>query len=103
MRKRILVCEPDPDVRTLLEISIAKLGHESVRSHGDGIDAVLMEPACAVARSQLLRFGKIVPPVVCISTHPPEAELAPPGTVDYLMKPIGRDRLRAALTRALAA
>jgi len=103
MRKRILVCEPDPDVRSLLEISIEKLGHDSVCADGGDVDVVLMEPACAVARAQLRRFGRLVPPVVCISTHPRESLVAPPETVAYLMKPIRQDRLRAALARALAA
>ena len=103
MRKRILVCEPDHDVRALLELSLEKLGHEPVRSEFDVVDAIVLEPGCAVARARLRRFGQETPPVVCISIHPPEADLAPPGTVDYLMKPVSRERLDVALKRALAA
>jgi DNA-binding response OmpR family regulator len=103
MKKRILVCEPDRDVRALLELSLEKLGYEAVEAGAGGVDAVLLEPGCAASRSQLRLFGDVVPPVVCLSVHPPEAELAPPETVAYLMKPIQRDRLRVALERALAA
>ena len=97
------MCEPDHDVRALLELSLEKLGYEAVGADAGGIDAVLLEPGCAVSRSQLRRFGDVVPPVVCLSVHPPEAELAPPETVAYLMKPVRRARLDAALRRALPA
>jgi DNA-binding response OmpR family regulator len=103
MRKRILVCEPDRDVRALLELSVEKLGYEAVQSEFDVVDAIVLEPGCAVAQARLRRFGADAPPVVCVSIHPPEADLAPPGTVDYLMKPVRRDRLDAALRLALAA
>ena len=103
MKKRILVCEPDRDVRALLELSVAKLGYEAVATADSGIDVVLLEPGCAVARSQLRAFREGIPPVVCLSVHPPEADLAPAETVEYLMKPVARARLGAALRRALAA
>lgn len=103
MKKRILVCEPDRDVRALLELSVAKLGYEVAGALEGDVDLVLLEPNCAVSRSQLRRFRNGVPPIVCISTHPPEAQLAPPETVAYVMKPVRRERLGAALRRALAA
>jgi CheY-like chemotaxis protein len=103
VRRRILVFEPDPDVRSLLELSIAKLGHEPVHSEDGVVDAVVLEPGCAVAQARLRRFGAEAPPVVCVSIHPPEAQLAPAGTVDYVMKPVRRDRLGVALRRALPA
>lgn len=100
---RILVCEPDRDVRALLELSLEKLGHEPVRSEYELVDVILLEPGCAVAQARLRRFGHDTPPVVCVSIHPPEAELAPPGTIDYVMKPVSRERLDVALKRVLAA
>lgn len=100
MRKRVLVCEPDPDVRRLLELTLEQLGHEPV---SDGAaDVVLMEPSCPVAQTALRRFARRVPPVVCLSIHPREAGYEPPGTVAYLMKPIRKARLAAALTGVLA-
>jgi CheY-like chemotaxis protein len=98
--KRVLVCEPDPDIRHLLELTVTRLGHEPV-SGGDA-DVVLMEPSCPVAQRALRRFARRVPPVVCLSVHPREAGFAPPETVAYLMKPIRKARLAAALTGVLA-
>lgn len=98
--KRVLVCEPDPDVRQLLELTVRRLGHEAV-SHGDA-DVVLMEPACPVAQGALRRFANRVPPIVCLSIHPREAGYEPAGTVAYLMKPIKKSGLAAALTGILA-
>ena len=103
MKKRILVCEPDHDVRALLELSLAKLGYEAAGPDESAVDLVLLEPGCAVSRSRLRRFRNGVPPVVCLSVHPPEERLAPPETVAYLMKPVRRERLGAALSRALPA
>jgi CheY-like chemotaxis protein len=100
VKKRVLVCEPDADVRQLLELTVARLGHEPVRD-GDA-DAVLMEPACAVAHSALRRFARRVPPIVCLSIHPREDGLAPPETVAYLMKPVKQARLAAVLAGILA-
>lgn len=100
---RILVCEPDRDVRALLELSLEKLGHEPVHSEFEVVDAIVLEPGCAVAQARLRRFGDDAPPVICVSIHPPEADLAPPQTVDYVMKPVARGRLAAALRRAFPA
>ncbi len=99
MRKRVLVCEPDPDIRRLLELTVTRLGHEPV-TQGDA-DVVLMEPACPLAQSALRRFARRIP-VVCLSIHPREAGFEPPDTVAYLMKPIKKARLAAALSGVLA-
>jgi CheY-like chemotaxis protein len=97
---RVLVCEPDPDVRQLLELTVERLGHEVV-SEGDA-DVVLMEPSCDVAQRAWRRSPRRSAPVVCLSIHPREAGYEPPGTVAYLMKPIRKARLAAALTGVLA-
>jgi CheY-like chemotaxis protein len=102
VKKRILVCEPDRDVRALLELSVTFLGYETARALDVHVDAVLLEPGCPAARAQLLRFGGSMPPVVCLSVHPREDGLEPPETVAYLMKPVGRAQLGAALAGALA-
>ena len=50
MKKRILVAEPDPDVRTLLEIAVRRAGHDTTaRAARDSVDAIVMEPGCAAA------------------------------------------------------
>jgi DNA-binding response OmpR family regulator len=98
---RVLVCEPDPDVRQLLELAVTRFGHQPVTADA-APDVVLMEPSCEVARSVLQRFTRRVPPVVCVSIHPREAGYAPPETVAYLMKPLKAARLAAALAGILA-
>jgi len=104
VKKRILVAEPDPDVRTLIEIAVRRAGHDTTpRSARDGVDAIVMEPGCAAARSLLGRFGEAAPPVVCVSIYPPEAGYAPPTTVAYVMKPSSPARLARTLADVLAA
>lgn len=101
MRKRILVCEPDPDIRTMLELTLARLGHEAVGRDAEVVDAAVVEPGCPVALALLRALGHRVP-VVCLSIYPPEDGYAPPDTVAYLMKPAKSARLGAALAGALA-
>lgn len=95
MSKRVLIAESDPDIRNLLALAVARAGHRPVVD-GDA-DAIVLEPGCPVATSALERFGEDVPPIVCVSIHPPEAGLAPPQTVHYLEKPVSTARLGAAL------
>jgi hypothetical protein len=101
---RILIAEPDADVRLLLELSVARLGHEPVAPHDGGqVDAVVLEPACPVAHSQLQRFGDDIPPVICLSIYPRGLVLEPPETVEYLVKPASSAQLGRALAGAAAA
>ena len=49
MIPRVLIAEPNDDVRALLELTVRRLGYEAVRpqdrtSRGD-VDAMLLEPA----------------------------------------------------------
>lgn len=102
MKKRILIFDPDPDVRAMLKLTVARLGHEAVEHDGDhDVDAVVMEPGCPRAHTLLGDIAQGVP-VVCLSIYPPEAGLAPADTVAYLMKPTKSARLGAALAGALA-
>lgn len=101
MKKRVLVCEPDPDVRHLLELTVERLGHEAVARDATDADVVLLEPSCPASRSAARRFARRVP-IVCLSIHPREAGYAPPETVAYLMKPVKSARLGATLDGILA-
>ena len=99
--RRILVSDPDSDVRTLLEQTLSRLGYETVReTPGEPpplVDALVLEPACAEGQSLLRRFGEDTPPVICLSIYPREAGLEPPGSHAYLVKPSSRAQLAHAL------
>jgi DNA-binding response OmpR family regulator len=104
MTRRILIIEPDDDVLMMLELTVRKLGYEPVAPSELGsrpkVDAILLEPGHGLAHAVLHRFGDRIPPVICLSIFPPEARLAPPGTVAYLVKPASTDALAAALSEA---
>ncbi len=98
MTRRVLIAEPDADVRELLELTVRRLGYEAVAvdERGD-VDAVLLEPASAVGRSVLRRFGADAPPVVCLSVYPREEGLEPSASVAYLVKPASSTEIADAL------
>ena len=83
MIPRVLIAEPNDDVRALLELTVQRLGYEAVRAQEqtgrDDVDAMLLEPAYSVGRSLLTRFGDDAPPVICLSIYPREAGLEPRG------------------------
>jgi CheY-like chemotaxis protein len=91
VKPRVLISEPNAEVRRLLELTVERLGYEPVKAPSAGpppaADAVLLEPAFPDSHSLLHRFGEDVPPVVCLSVYPREAGLAPPQSVAYLVKP----------------
>jgi hypothetical protein len=95
----VLIAESDPDVRLLLALAVARVGHQPVM---DGeADAVVLEPACPVARAKLACVRDTTP-VVCVSIYPRENGFEPPETVHYLEKPVSTARLGAALADALS-
>jgi DNA-binding response OmpR family regulator len=98
MTQRVLIAEPDADVRELLELTVRRLGYEAVAvdERGD-VDAVLLEPASAMGRSVLRRFGADAPPVVCLSIYPREEGLEPSASVAYLVKPASSTEIADAL------
>ncbi len=98
MTLRVLIAEPDEDVRELLELTVRRLGYEAVAaSECNDVDAVLLEPACAMGRSVLRRFGADAPPVVCLSIYPREEGLEPSASVAYLVKPASSTEIADAL------
>lgn len=86
MSRRVLIAEPDADVRELLETTVERLGYEVAENDGE-IDAVLLEPACAAGRRAVESLGDDAPPVVCLSIYPRERGLEPATSVAYLEKP----------------
>jgi hypothetical protein len=88
MIPRVLIAESNDDVRALLELTVQRLGYKAVRPQERGdVDAILLEPGCAVGRSVLRRFRDDAPPVICLSIYPREEGLEPPSSVAYLVKP----------------
>jgi DNA-binding response OmpR family regulator len=103
MRRRVLIAESDDDVRDLLELTVRRLGYEAVPAdEGTGVDAILVEPASAVGRSVLKRFGADAPPVICLSIYPREEALDHAASIAYLVKPASAIQIAAALRIAFA-
>jgi DNA-binding response OmpR family regulator len=102
MTHRVLIAESDNDVRELLELTVRRLGYEAVAPDGTDVDAVLVEPASAVGRSVLRRFGADAPPVICLSIYPREQGLEPAASVAYLVKPASSAEIADALRLVFA-
>lgn len=103
---RVLILEPEAEVRDLAGRVARRLGHESVTDAGtEPVDVVLVEPesprALAAARDVHERFPDV--PVICASiaspSHDVRSELAPHR---YLLKPFAVTELERALSDALA-
>jgi CheY-like chemotaxis protein len=98
MTRRVLIAESDEDVRELLELTVRRLGYETVAADERGdVDVLLLEPACAEGRSALRRFGADAPPVICLSIYPREEGLEPAASVAYLVKPASSTEIADAL------
>ena len=104
MSVRVLIAEPNEDVRSLLELTVSRLGYEplSEQTSSGRIDAVIVEPGCAVARSVLGRLGDSSTPIICLSIYPREQGLEPAESVAYLVKPASTQQIADALRAALA-
>jgi CheY-like chemotaxis protein len=110
---RVLVCEPQAEVRALLGHVVERLGHEPVfpsQLQGETamtghVDVVLVEPADPDARASALallgdKSGGI--PVVCVSLDPDAGHARDLQPSAYLVKPFGLAELERALTDAVA-
>jgi CheY-like chemotaxis protein len=103
MMRRVLIAESDDDVRALLELTVRRLGYEPVAAdESTDVDAILVEPASAVGRSVLRRFGADSPPVICLSIYPREKALEPAATVAYLVKPVSSTKIASVLRTVFA-
>lgn len=99
--------EPHPDIRSLIEIVIVRLGHEPVLHDGadDGIpevDAAVVDPdGTGLVIAQRLRARSV--PTVFTSIFPPERERLDLEPVAYLVKPFPLYALEHAVTAAVDA
>jgi len=103
----ILIVDPDPANRSLLELLVLRLGHKPIGqrelAEGEEPDLMVLEPASGPGlrlahrlRQRLLRL-----PILCVSIEPPSEETSSLEAVDYVMKPFRRSTLEHALERAL--
>ena len=103
----ILIVDPDPANRSLLELLVLRLGHRPIGqrelAEGEEPDLMLLEPASGPGlrlahrlRERLLRL-----PILCVSIEPPGEDTSSLDAVDYVMKPFRRSTLEHALERAL--
>lgn len=100
---RIRIIEADAETRRMLELMVARLGHEPTEDSAP--DVVAVEPAGPGALETLreLRAQRPGLPVVLVTVLPPQESLAEIGAVRHLEKPVSGPRLLLAIEQALAA
>jgi DNA-binding response OmpR family regulator len=106
---RILICEPHPDLRVLLEAVVRRAGHEPVGqgelTTDDAPELIILEPASAdsLAAANGLRRRLEDLPIIFASILPPTAETKALRPAAHLMKPFRLGELETAIASALAA
>jgi DNA-binding response OmpR family regulator len=103
----VLIVDPDPATRSLLELLLTRLGHQPIGPHewaeGAEPDVLLLEPASKpglrLARGVRRRFKEM--PILCVSIDGPSRETRELEPVAHVMKPFRRSQLEAALELAL--
>jgi CheY-like chemotaxis protein len=103
----ILIVDPDPATRSLLELLCERLGHAPIGagdwSNGVEPDLLLLEPASGpgmrLARSVRRRLPRL--PILCVSIDGPSGETMSLSPVAHVMKPFRRRQLERALELAL--
>src|SRR5436305_5654866 len=103
----VLIVDPDPATRSLLELLLLRLGHRPIGPRewveGEEPDVLLLEPASRpglrLARGVRRRFSTL--PILCVSIDGPSRESRELNPVTHVMKPFRRLQLEAALEQAL--
>jgi len=103
----VLIVDPDPSTRSLLELLLLRLGHRPIGPRewveGEEPDVLLLEPASKpglrLARGVRRRFSDM--PILCVSIDGPSTETRELDPVAHVMKPFRRSQLEAALELAL--
>src|ERR1700756_5176377 len=90
---RVLISEPHPDCRALLELVVRRAGHEPL-GHGELVDGeplelMILEPASAggVALAAAARSRHEGLPIICTSIRPPGETTETLRPAAYLVKP----------------
>ncbi|MHB8469655.1 MAG: response regulator [Gaiellaceae bacterium] len=103
----ILIVDPDPATRSLLELLLLRLGHRPIGqrelAEGEEPDLMLLEPASRAGMRLALRLRDRLQrlPILCVSIEPPSRETLELGVDGYVMKPFRRTQLERALEHAL--
>jgi two-component SAPR family response regulator len=103
----ILIVDPDPSNRSLLELLALRLGHKPIgpREWVEGAepDLVLLEPASRPGVRLVRGFRRRFPqlPILCVSIDGPTPETRALNPVGHLMKPFRRSQLERAIELAL--
>jgi len=106
---RILISEPNPDLRVLLEAVVRRAGHEPVGhgelTSGDAPAVMILEPASADGLAAAARLRRRLEnfPIICTSISPPSDETRALSPIAFLLKPFRLRDLEAAIVSALAA
>lgn len=107
---RVLVLEPDAEIRRLFCQMLTRLGHEprvlaGAANGAEDCDAVLLEPAwrAGVERARRLAAGPGARPIVAASIHSAGTAAAGLPVVRHLVKPFTLVQLADAIAEALAA
>ena len=103
----VLIVDPDPATRSLLELLLLRLGHRPIGPRewveGEEPELLLLEPASRpglrLARGVRRRFERL--PILCVSIDGPTRETRELAPVAHVMKPFRRSQLEAALEQAL--
>jgi DNA-binding response OmpR family regulator len=104
---RVLISEPHPDCRTLLELVVQRAGHSPLGlgelADGDDPGLLILEPVSAdgLALAHRLRRRLEELPIICTSIRPPSAATETLRPAAYLVKPFRLAELEAALVAAL--
>ena len=104
---RILIHEPHPDVRVLLEAVVRRAGHEPVGrgelTVDDSLELMILEPASAEGLAAAARLRRRLEglPIICASIDPPSLAARALRPVAYLVKPFRLGDLEAAIAAAL--
>jgi DNA-binding response OmpR family regulator len=105
---RILISEPHPDLRILIEAVVRRTGNEPVGqgelTSDDAPAVMILEPASAdgLAAAARLRRRLESLPIICTSIFPPSHESSALLPVVHLLKPFRLRELEAAIVSALA-
>jgi len=104
----ILIADPDPATRSLLEVLVLRLGHRPIGQRelveGESPDLMLLEPASRADLMAALRLRSQFPklPILSVSIKPESPEGRELGVTDHVMKPFRRLQLESAVACALA-